>query len=225
MQDVITVHHLNNSRSQRVLWLLEELAIPYELVKYERDPKTMLAPKALEAIHPLGKSPVITDGDKTVAESGAILEYLVETYGKGRFIPAAGTQARIDYRYFMHYAEGSLMPLPAAQVDLPPHQDAGAAARAPDREGDRGQGQRASSSIRTSIRHVTFLGNHLASPVVRRRRAHRRRRPDVFPVEAAVARGGNIADVSKLAASVEKIKQRPAFKAAIERGGPYDLDG
>src|SRR5690349_8602919 len=110
MHVVITVHHLNNSRSQRVLWLLEELGVPYELVKYERDPKTLLAPKALEEIHPLGKSPVITDGDKRLAESGAILEYLVETYGEGRFIPPRGTQAALDYRYFMHYAEGSLTP-------------------------------------------------------------------------------------------------------------------
>src|ERR1700733_13220297 len=107
---MITVHHLNNSRSQRVLWLLEELELPYEIVKYERDPKTMLAPASLRAIHPLGKSPVITDGGATIAESGAILEYLVETYGKGRMAPAHGTQAWRDYQYFMHYAEGSLMP-------------------------------------------------------------------------------------------------------------------
>src|SRR5215510_680062 len=108
---MITVHHLNNSRSQRVLWLLEELALPYEIVKYERDPRTLLAPASLRAIHPLGKSPVITDGGATLAESGAILEYLVETYGKGALAPAPGTLAYRHYRYFMHYAEGSLMPL------------------------------------------------------------------------------------------------------------------
>src|SRR6187401_277940 len=85
---MITVHHLNNSRSQRVLWLLEELELPYELVKYQRDRKTMLAPKELEAIHPLGKSPVITDGDATIAESGAIIEYVIETHGKGRLVPS-----------------------------------------------------------------------------------------------------------------------------------------
>src|SRR5690348_1476661 len=108
---MITVHHLNNSRSQRVLWLLEELELPYEIVKYQRDADTMLAPASLRAIHPLGKSPVITDGDATLAESGAILEYLVETYGKGALAPAAGTPDYRLYRYFMHYAEGSLMPL------------------------------------------------------------------------------------------------------------------
>src|ERR1044071_7932276 len=98
---MITVHHLNNSRSQRILWLLEELELPYEIVRYERDPKTMLAPATLRAIHPLGKSPVITDGDATIAESGAILEYLVETYGKGTMAPAPGTPAYRLYRYFM----------------------------------------------------------------------------------------------------------------------------
>src|SRR5215467_11403309 len=107
---MITVHHLNNSRSQRVLWLLEELELPYEIVKYERDKKTMLAPPELKKIHPLGKSPVITDGAATLAESGAILEYLVDTHGKGRMVPAHGTAEHNLYRYFMHYAEGSLMP-------------------------------------------------------------------------------------------------------------------
>src|SRR5678810_373874 len=104
---MITVHHLNNSRSQRVLWLLEELALPYEIVKYERDPRTMLAPASLRAIHPLGKSPVITDGDATLAESGAILEYLVETYGKGTLAPAPGSPAHRLYRYCLLYTSPS----------------------------------------------------------------------------------------------------------------------
>ncbi|MGH8282682.1 MAG: glutathione S-transferase family protein, partial [Gammaproteobacteria bacterium] len=107
---MITVHHLNNSRSQRVLWLLEELGVPYELKKYERDPKTMLAPPALLEIHPLGKSPVITDGKLTLAESGAIIEYLVDCYGQGRLIPPAGTPERLRYIYWLHFAEGSAMP-------------------------------------------------------------------------------------------------------------------
>lgn len=110
---MIVVHHLNNSRSQRVLWLLEELGLEYEIKRYERDPKTMLAPASLRAVHPLGKSPVITDGELTLAESGAIIEYLVERYGasegKGRLAPAAGTPAYLRYRYWLHYAEGSLM--------------------------------------------------------------------------------------------------------------------
>jgi glutathione S-transferase len=108
---VITVHHLNNSRSQRVLWLLEELGIDYRVERYERDAKTMLAPASLKNVHPLGKSPVISDGERVVAETGAIIEYLVERHGNGRLAPAAGSDARLRYSYWLHYAEGSLMPL------------------------------------------------------------------------------------------------------------------
>ena len=107
---MLIVHHLENSRSQRILWLLEELGVPYEIKLYKRDPKTMRAPADLRAVHPLGKSPVVTDGAVTVAESGAIVEYLVETYGKGRLEPAAGSPDRLLYRYYLHFAEGSMMP-------------------------------------------------------------------------------------------------------------------
>lgn len=106
---MIYLHHLEHSRSTRVIWLLEELGVPYEIVRYARE-KTLLAPPALQKVHPLGKSPVIVDGDITVAESGTILEYLVETYGEGKLVPTRGTDAYRHYRYFMHYAEGSLMP-------------------------------------------------------------------------------------------------------------------
>ena len=99
---MITVHHLNHSRSQRILWLLEELGVDYDIQRYERDPQTMLAPAALRAVHPLGKSPVITDGELTLAESGAIIDYLVERYGAGKFSPAAGTPARLRYTYWLH---------------------------------------------------------------------------------------------------------------------------
>jgi glutathione S-transferase len=105
---MLTVHHLNNSRSQRVLWLLEELGVPYEIVRYQRQPD-MRAPKELRAIHPLGKSPVITDNGNTIAESGAICEYLIGTYGNGRLIPPANTPERLRYTYWLHYAEGSAM--------------------------------------------------------------------------------------------------------------------
>ena len=107
---MIVVHHLNNSRSQRVLWLLEELGVPYEVKRYERDVATMLAPASLRAVHPLGKSPVVTDGGLTLAESGAIIEYLAGRYGDGRLVPAPGTPMRQRYTYWMHYAEGSAMP-------------------------------------------------------------------------------------------------------------------
>src|SRR5262245_9223445 len=107
---MIIVHHLNNSRSQRLLWLLEELGIDYEIKRYHRDPKTMLAPSELRQVHPLGKSPVITDGDVTLAESGAIMEYILERYGGGRLVPRVGSQERLRYIYWMHFAEGSAMP-------------------------------------------------------------------------------------------------------------------
>ncbi|HKE95879.1 MAG TPA: glutathione S-transferase, partial [Povalibacter sp.] len=107
---MIIVHHLNNSRSQRVLWLLEEMGVEYEIRRYERDPQTMLAPASLRQIHPLGKSPVITDGPLTLAESGAIVEYLVNRYGAGRLMPEAGTLDHVRCIYWLHYAEGSAMP-------------------------------------------------------------------------------------------------------------------
>src|ERR1700743_3992937 len=106
---MLIVHHLNNSRSQRVLWFLEEWGVAYEIVRYQRQPD-MRAPAELRAIHPLGKSPVITDNGNTLAESGAIAEYLIETYGEGRFIPPAKTPERLRYQYWLHYAEGSAMP-------------------------------------------------------------------------------------------------------------------
>src|SRR4029078_7968641 len=106
---MIVVHHLNNSRSQRILWLLEELGLEYDIKRYQRDAQTMLAPPELRKIHPLGKSPVVTDGDLTLGESGAIIEYMVERYGNGRLVPAPDTPARLRYTYWLHYAEGSAM--------------------------------------------------------------------------------------------------------------------
>ena len=113
---MLTVHHLNNSRSQRVLWLLEELGLPYEIVRYQRG-SDMRAPKELRAIHPLGKSPVITDNGKTIAESGAIIEYILDRYGQGRLKPAGG-EGLLRFRYWLHYAEGSLMPLVVLKLVL-----------------------------------------------------------------------------------------------------------
>src|SRR5687767_15225409 len=106
---MITVHHLSNPRSQRVLWLLEELGVEYEIQRYQRDPETMLAPPELRAVHPLGKSPVITDEGRTIAESGAIIEYVVDRYSGGRLVPRSGTPERLRYTYWLHYAEGSAM--------------------------------------------------------------------------------------------------------------------
>jgi glutathione S-transferase len=221
---VITVHHLNHSRSQRVLWLLEELELPYELVKYERDPRTLLAPKSLEAIHPLGKSPVITDGDATIAESGAILEYLIETYGKGRLAPPAGTQAHHDYRYFLHYAEGSLMPylllklvtqrLKLAKVPFFVRPIVKQIA-----------GKLAGDFVDPNLRrHVAFLGAHLGAR--RWFAGDDLTAADIqmsYPVEALVARATDLAPPPALAEFVRRCKDRPAFQRALARGGPYDI--
>lgn len=108
---MITVHHLESSRSQRILWMLEELGLEYKIIEYQRDPKTSAAPESLKAIHPLGKAPIITDGDITVAESGAIIEYLLDEYDTEQDFKPSGGQALLDYRYWLHFAEGSLMPL------------------------------------------------------------------------------------------------------------------
>jgi len=219
---MITVHHLNNSRSQRVLWMLEELELPYEIVKYERDPKTMLAPASLRAVHPLGKSPVITDGDATLAESGAILEYLVETYGKGAIAPAPGTPAHRLYRDFLHYAEGSLMPIllmklvcNKVKTDSPFLVRPIARAIA---------GTVSSKFIDPNLKtHLAFLADHLAK--------HTWFAGDAFtaadvqlsyPVLGAIARAGT--DVSpKLTDWAKRIEARPTYQRALERGGPFSL--
>lgn len=220
---MITVHHLNNSRSQRVLWLLEELGVPYEIVKYQRDPKTMLAPASLRAIHPLGKSPVVVDGDAKVAESGAILEYLVDTYGKGKLAPAAGTQAHRDYRYFLHYAEGSLMPLLLMKLvfgkvksDAPFLVRPIASAIA---------GMVGKQFIDPNLKaHAEMIANHLGGRTWFA--GDELSAADVqmsFPVEALVARGGVTAP--SVTAWLARIHERPAYKKALERGGEYQILG
>jgi glutathione S-transferase len=219
---MITVHHLNNSRSQRILWLLEELELPYEIVKYERDPKTMLAPASLRAVHPLGKSPVITDGDATLAESGAILEYLVETYGKGTIAPAPGTPAYRLYRYFLHYAEGSLMPLLLLKLVFNKVKtDAPFLVRP------------IAKTIANTVSsrfidpnlatHLAFLGEHLGKHTWFA--GDELTAADVqmsYPIEGAVARaGGGISP--KLTEWLARIQARPAYRRAIERGGEYQI--
>ncbi|HET9624321.1 MAG TPA: glutathione S-transferase [Kofleriaceae bacterium] len=218
---MITVHHLNHSRSQRVLWLLEELELPYEIVKYERDAKTMLAPASLRAIHPLGKSPVITDDGVTIAESGTILEYLVDTYGKGRLAPAPGTPAWRDYRYFMHYAEGSLMPylvmklvFNKVKTDAPLLVRPIAKAIA-STVGKQFLDPALANHINFLVDHLTkhawFAGDEISAADVQM----------FFAVEGLVARGG--ATSPKLKDWLAKVHARPAFQRAIEKGGPYNI--
>ena len=218
---MIVVHHLNNSRSQRVLWLLEELGVPYEVKRYERDAKTMLAPPELLAVHPLGKSPVITDDGKTIAETGAIVEYLVETYGQGRLIPAAGTPERLRYTYWLHYAEGSAMTpllLKLVFTALP--------TRAPGLL--KGLVKAIAAKAQTGFvdpqvkLHVDYWETELT-------KAPWFAGPDFtaadiamsFPLEAAVSRGGAGAK-PHIKALLDRIHARPAYRKALERGGPYD---
>lgn len=220
---MVVVHHLNNSRSQRVLWLLEELGVPYEVQRYERDAKTMLAPPALLAIHPLGKSPVIVDRDVTVAESGAIIEYLVSKYGDGRLIPPAGTEQRLRYTYWLHYAEGSAMtPLLLKLVfdrisTNPTPWPISAVARriaatvtntfiAPNL-------QRHFDFIESELNaHTWFAGEQFTAADVQMS----------FPLEIAVPRAGLNANRPKSIAFLERIHARDAYKRALERGGKYD---
>ena len=221
---MIIVHHLNNSRSQRILWLLEELGLDYEIKKYQRDPKTMLAPAELRAIHPLGKSPVITDGDTTVAESGAIIEYLIERYGNGRFIPPAGTPDKLLYTYFLHYAEGSamtplLMKLVFDRVETSPMPFFVKPVA-------KGIAQKVKSSyINPQIKqHLQYLEAELAKRTWFAGPEFSAADIQVsFVLEAASARGGLSEAYPKLVDFLKRIHARPAYLAALERGGKYDL--
>lgn len=224
---MLTVHHLETSRSQRVLWLLEELGVPYEIVLYKRDPKTRLAPAALKAIHPLGKSPVITDGDVTVAESAAILEYLVERYGSkasgdaADLQPAAGTPEHRQCRYWMHYAEGSLMnwlvmklvfmtiptqPMPFFVRPIARQLCAQVQAKLID------------PNVGTALafmedhlaKHAWFAGDRLTIADFQMS----------FAVEAALARGDRSGNFPRLWAYKQKMEARPAYQRALKKGGP-----
>lgn len=221
---MLTVHHLNNSRSQRVLWLLEELGVPYEIRKYERDPQTMLAPAALRQVHPLGKSPVVTDGDATVAESGAIVEYLLERYGAGRLVPPPGTPEKRRFTYWLHFAEGSAMPPLLLKLIFDRVEKAPMPFYA--KPVARGIAKEVKSTLiePNLVRQLDFMESELAT------------RPwfagddfsaaDIqmsFPLEAAAMRAGLDASRPKLHAFLKTIHARPAYRRAIERGGAYSF--
>lgn len=217
---MIIVHHLENSRSQRVLWLLEEYGLDYEIRHYRRDPKTMLAPPELRAVHPLGKSPVIEDDGIKVAETGAIFEYLAETYDKGRLMPPKGTPEARAVTYWLHYAEGSAMTPLLLKLIF---------SRMPDNAG---------TLVRPLVRGVAKKAmDSFVDPRVKEHIDYWDASLDAtgwfagatmtladlmmsFPLETAAARGGagertNIRDFLK------RIHDRPAYKTALERGGPY----
>jgi glutathione S-transferase len=206
-QSLIVVHHLENSRSQRVLWLLEELGLPYEVRRYERDRKTMLAPPELRRVHPLGKSPVIEDQGRIVAETGAIVEYLVEK-ADNRLGPPARRDEVLRYRHFLHYAEGSLMPPLLVMLVVRRLGLLGRPARRP---------------IQGMIdRHLDWLETELAGRSWFAGEAFTA--ADVmmsFPLEAARHRAGLGESRPNLIDWLERSHARPAYGAALQKGGPY----
>lgn len=221
----ITVHHLNNSRSQRILWLLEELDLPYEIVRYQRDAKTMLAPPELRRVHPLGKSPVVTVDGLTLAESGAIIETLVERYGDGRLAPAPGSDDAVRYRYWLHYAEGSAMPPLLLKLVFNRIRSAPMPFFAkPIARGiaDKMLSTLVDPQLATHLRYLEgelagrdwFAGNAFSAADVQMS----------FPLEAAQARAGlNAQDHPRLSDWLARIRARPAYQRALARGGDYDL--
>jgi glutathione S-transferase len=204
---MILVHHLQNSRSQRILWLLEELGLPYEVVRYERDPRTMRAPPALRQVHPLGKAPVIQDEGKVVAESGAIVDYLVEK-AEGRLGPSANRESVLLYRQFVHYAEGSMMPPLLALLVVDRLGLLGKPARAP----LLGMLQAHFDWLESELAgRDWFAGEEFSAADIMMS----------FPLEAARHRAGLDAGWPHLADWLERIHARPAYAAALKAGGPY----
>jgi glutathione S-transferase len=218
---VITVHHLEKSRSHRVLWMLEELGLPYEIVEYKRNPKTLLAPPELQKIHPLGKSPVLDEDGTIYAESAAILEHLVEKHGGGRFTPAAGTPEHVRYRYFMHYAEGSVMSplllklvtsrLRAAKLPFFIKPIAKKIAGTID----------ASFTDPNLRRHLEFIDAELGkSPYFCGEEFSVADVQMSYPVSGLLLRANDLGPTASCKAFYERIRERPAYKRAVDRGGP-----
>jgi glutathione S-transferase len=206
---MITLHHLNNSRSQRIIWLLEELELPYELVKYQRGNPVPLAPPELKQVHPLGKSPVIVDGDIVIAESGAIVEYIIDTYGKGRLRPAAATPDYWRYIEWLHYAEGSAM-LP---LMLGMYSGMLGDAAAPLRPRIESETANNFAYMNDALAKTGFfVGAGLTGADIQ----------ILFVLEAA-AGSGALAAYPHLASFVERMQARPAYIRGVEKGGPYQL--
>ncbi len=221
---MLTVHHLENSRSQRILWLLEEIGVSYEIKHYERDKQTSLAPKELLDIHPLGKSPVITDDGLVVAESGAIVEYLIETYGEGKLLPVGDAQDRLDYRYWLHHAEGTaaaqlVMKLIFTRIKeqkLPPivkqvaHMIANKVLES-----------YVDPNVQRNMKHWEealsetgwFAGDELSGADIMMS----------FPLEAAAVRAGLGRTYPNISDFLDRIHALPAYQRALAKGGTYDF--
>ena len=204
---MIKIHHLNNSRSQRILWLLEELGVPYEIVKYRRMAPVPLAPPELKAVHPLGKSPVLEDDGRIIAESGAEVEYLIDTYGQGRFKPKPGTAEYWQYIEWIHYAEGSAMLPLLLALYTGMLGEAGAALK-----------PRVDSEIANHLSYMEagikgrdfFVGNDLTGADIQL----------LFVCEAA---GARLAPYPELVEYRARMQARPAYRRGIEKGGEYQL--
>jgi len=204
---MLTLHHLNDSRSQRVLWLLEELGTPYEIVRYQRDATTRLAPPELTMVHPLGKSPVITDGDFTIAESGAIVDYLIRHYGNGAMMPALGSRDYETYNEWLHYSEGSAMLPLLLHLYVSRLKEAGAPLH-----------PRIDSEIANHLGYVEgalqgrefFVGSALTGADIQMS----------FVGEMAKV-FNKLAPYPNLAAWLSRMHARPAFQRSVEKGGAY----
>lgn len=206
---MLVVHHLNDSRSQRILWLLEELGVPYEIKPYQRDSQTRLAPPELKQVHPLGKSPVITDGGQTIIESGAIIDYVIRRYGKGRMQPAPESAAYDEYVQWMHYAEGSAM-LPLMLNLYAGRLGDAAAVLMPRIEGEIANHL---AYIDGALKGRQFLvGDTLSGADIQMS----------FVGEVAGAFGKR-AQYPNLDSWTKRLHERPAYKKAIEKGGAYNL--
>ncbi|WP_029603852.1 glutathione S-transferase family protein [Kozakia baliensis] len=219
---MITVHHLNNSRSQRILWLLEELGVPYDIRFYKRDPKTMQAPPALKKIHPLGKSPIVTDDDITIAETGAIVEYILERYGQGRLIPTVGTPERRQFTYWLHYAEGSAMPplLLKLIFNMLPEKSPFFVRPIVKAISGGVEKQLVDPQLKMHMdfweselsRSGWFAGPNLSAADIQMS----------FPLEAAATRADALIGRPHIRAFLERIHARPAYQRALKKGGPYE---
>jgi glutathione S-transferase len=221
---MITLHYLENSRAQRILWLLEELDVEYDVKHYKRNTETMLAPDELKSVHPLGKSPIITDGENCIIESAAIIEYLIDNYGKGKLRPENGTPEFLKYREKMHYAEGSIMPFLVLILIFNKMKSA------PMPFFIRPIAKTIANKVLNSfvtpnvINHLNYLELELAATGWFAGDAMTA--ADImmsFPLEAAAARADLKEDYPKLKAFLDKIHAMDSYKRALDKGLPYQL--
>ncbi|MFK8014081.1 MAG: glutathione S-transferase [Gammaproteobacteria bacterium] len=223
---MIVVHHLENSRSQRIVWLLEELELDYEIKRYDRDTQTSLAPPELLAVHPLGKSPVISDGGKVIAESGAIVEYLLETYDQGKLLPDRSSPDYQRYKYWLHFAEGTFMPymvfsLVVGRIETAPMPffvkpiARGIARKVRDAFLTPNISRNLDFMEQALTDDAWFAGGGISGADIMM----------IFPVEAAAVRASLEPQYGRLADYLRRVHARPAYQRALERGGPYALLG